>query len=307
MNCMLCFVSAAEAGSFAEAGRRLGLSAAAVGQNVAKLEAGLGVRLFQRTTRSLSLSEAGERFRDDLKDGLQAVQAAIANTASADGKPAGILKISMGIGFGREYILPLMPDFLTRYPALVPDWHFDNRLVDLIGEGFDAGLSGGTDLPPGLVARVLAPAHRVLLAAPSYLAAAEPLQTPADLVRHQGVLIKSPQTGRVRPWMLSHVNGEPRAPIALQVRMTMSDPDAACQLAALGLGVALISMPNALPWLERGSLVRVLPDWYVDGGNLSLYFADKKLLPLKTRVFVDYIVAHFAQQDLARRLSALPR
>ncbi|CDG83153.1 bacterial regulatory helix-turn-helix, lysR family protein [Janthinobacterium agaricidamnosum NBRC 102515 = DSM 9628] len=301
---MHCFVSAAEAGSFAEAGRRLALSAAAVGQNVARLEAGLGVRLFQRTTRSLTLTEAGERFLDEVREGLAAIQTALANTTSAQGRPAGTLKISMGIGFGREYILPLLPDFLARYPAVVPDWHFDNRPVDLIAQGFDAAIGGGFDLPPGLVARVLAPAHRVLLASPAYLAGAAPLAGPADLALHAGILIKSPQTGRVRPWLLRNRDGQ-QAPIGLPVRMTMSDPDAACQLAQLGLGLTLVGMPNALPYLENGTLVRVLPDWYVDGGNLSLYFADKKLLPSKTRVFVDYVVAHFEQQHLARRLSAM--
>src|SRR5450830_640313 len=137
-----CFVASAEAGSFSAAARRLGLTSAAVGKNVARLESNLGVRLFQRSTRSLRLTEAGERFLQEVSGGLSSIQSAVANLASAGGQPAGVLKVSMGTGFGREYIVPLLSGFLERYPAISPDWHFDNRPVDLITEGFDAAISG---------------------------------------------------------------------------------------------------------------------------------------------------------------------
>jgi DNA-binding transcriptional LysR family regulator len=296
------FVCAAEVASFAEAGRRLAISSAAVGQNVARLEAHLGVRLFQRTTRSLALTEAGERFLIEVRDGLGSIQLALANTSCAVKGPSGTLKVSMGVGLAREYVLPALPKFLKKYPALVPDWHFENRPVDLIAEGFDAAIGGGIDLRPGLIARVLAPAHRVLLASPDYLSTAPPMTSPRDQARHPGILIKSPQTGRVRPWILSNALNH-QAPITLQTSMTMSDPDAACQAAALGLGVTLVSLITALPYLESGQLVRLLPEWYVDGGNLSVYFAERKLLPAKTRVFIEFLADEFARRDLSRRLS----
>src|SRR5690606_29886835 len=112
LNSIECFVRSAEAGSFSEAARRLGLTSAAVGKNVAKLEANLGVRLFQRSTRSLALTEAGERFLAEVGDGLNVIQNAVANLASAGGQPAGTLRISMGTGFGRNFIVPLLPEFL---------------------------------------------------------------------------------------------------------------------------------------------------------------------------------------------------
>lgn len=297
-----CFVRSAEAGSFAEAARRLGITPAAVGKNVAKLEASVGVRLFQRSTRSLTLTEAGERFLLEVRGGLSTIQHAVANLASAAGQPAGTLKVSMGVTFGRDYVVPMLDTFLQRYPAITPDWHFDNSPVDLIAQGFDAAISGAMELSPGVVARKLAPARRVLVASAGYLDAAPPVSVPSDLAKHAGILLRSPQTGRVRPWTLrNHSNAE--AAIELPVRITMTDPDAACRTAQMGLGVALVSLPHALPYLDQGSLVRVLPNWYVDAGHIAVYFSAHKLLPAKTRAFVDCLVEHFKSQNLAERFS----
>ncbi|HTH95199.1 MAG TPA: LysR family transcriptional regulator [Rhodocyclaceae bacterium] len=302
-----CFVRSAEAGSFSEAARRLSLTSAAVGKSVAKLENNLGVRLFQRSTRSLTLTEAGERFLAEVSGSLATIQSAVANLADADGQPAGTLKVSMGNAFGREHMVPLLGDFLAQYPAIVPDWHFDNRAVDLIAEGFDAAIGGGFELPPGLVARELAPAHVVLVASKGYLADKPAIIHPDQLKDHAGIFIRSPQTGRIRPWAL--INGKEtrnkaQMPVNMQIRMAMSDPAAALEAAEQGLGIAVTSMPNAYPYFSSKRLVRVLPDWYADAGTLSLYFSAQKLLPAKTRAFIDFVVAHFRKQALAKRFSA---
>ena len=304
MNSIECFVRSAEAGSFSGAARRLGLTSAAVGKNVARLEASLGVRLFQRSTRSLSLTEAGQLFLDEVSGNLAAIQNAVANLSSAGGQPAGTLKVSMGANFGRLYILPILGGFLARYPAITPDWYFDNRPVDLIAQGFDAAIGGGFDIAPGVVARRLGPAHRVLVAAPEYLAQHGAPGSPAELDQHQGILIRSPQTGRVRPWALCN-RAQQQAPISLRPRITVSDPGAACEAAERGLGIALVAMPDALPYLTRQSLQRVLPDWYVEGGAVSLYFPAQKLLPAKTRAFIDFVVEHFRAERLEQRFSAI--
>ncbi|MCQ2996048.1 LysR family transcriptional regulator [Pseudomonas syringae] len=299
-----CFVRSAEVGSFAEAARRLSLTPAAVGKSVARLEARLGVRLFQRSTRSLTLTEAGQRFLTEVAASFTTIQNAVANLASAEGQPAGTLKVSMGTIFGRLYIVPLLAEFLRRYPAITPDWHFDNRQVDLIGQGFDAAIGGGFDLPQGVVARKLAPAHRVLVASPGYLAGQPVIDQPEDLQNHPGILIRSPQTGRIRSWPLTSRDHQ-YSPLDLKPRMTMSDSDAACSAAEQGLGIALVSMPFAVPYLRSGQLLRVLPDWYVDDGNISLYYTEHKLLPGKTRAFVDFVLEQFAQQGLSAAFSAL--
>jgi len=303
-NALECFIRSAEVGSFAEAARRLSLTPAAVGKHVAQLEARLGVRLFQRSTRKLTLTEAGQRFLGEVSDSFRTIQYAVANLASAEGQPAGLLRVSMGTVFGRLYVLPLLGEFLRRYPAIAPDWHFDNRQVDLIGQGFDAAIGGGFELPPGVVARKLTPAHRVLVAAPVYLDRHAPIEAPQVLQRHDGILIRSPQTGRVRSWPLTS-RWQAQQPLLLRQAMTMSDSDAACAVAEQGLGIALVSLPFAVPYLQAGRLRRVLPDWYVDDGYISLYFAEHKLLPGKTRAFIDFVVEQFAEQGLAGRFDAL--
>ncbi|KAA0948213.1 MULTISPECIES: LysR family transcriptional regulator [unclassified Pseudomonas] len=299
-----CFVRSAEGGSFAEAARHLSLTPAAVGKSVAKLEARLGVRLFQRSTRRLTLTEAGKLFLEEVSSSLTTIQNAVANLASAEGRPVGTLKVSMGTVFGNRYVMPLLGEFLKRFPDISPDWHFDNRQVDLIGQGFDAAIGGGFDLPQGVVARKLTPAHRVLVASPDYLARRLPVLSPEDLARCNGILIRSPQTGRVRSWQLTSRSHEHR-PLVLKPGMTMSDSEAACCASAQGLGIALVSMPMAVPFLDSGELQRVLPDWYVDDGNISLYYGEHKLLPGKTRAFVDFIIEQFAEQQLGQRFSAV--
>jgi DNA-binding transcriptional LysR family regulator len=121
------------------------------------LERNLGVRLFQRSTRKLTLTEAGERFLHAIEGNLSDLQVAIASVGTDRGEPAGVLKVSMGLSFGVDYIVPMLPAFLRRYPNIRPDWQFETRQVDLITEGFDAAIGGGIELAPGVVSRPLAP------------------------------------------------------------------------------------------------------------------------------------------------------
>jgi DNA-binding transcriptional LysR family regulator len=299
------FVRSAEAGSFSAAARRLGLSPAAVSRNVALLERKLGVRLFQRSTRKLSLTEAGDRFLAAIGGNLEALQAAIAAVATDRGEPVGVLKVSMAPTFGITHVLPLLPAFLARYPRIRPEWHFENRPVDLIAEGCDAAIGGGFELAPGVVARALAPAHVVAVASPAYLAGRVPPSTPAELAGFAGVVMRSGLSGRVRRWTMRDAAGaEMAAP--LEESVVVNDPAAMREAARLGLGVALLAMPDVLPLLERGALVRLLPRWYADAGAISLYYASRTLMPGKTRAFIDHVVEAFARDRLAERLAGSP-
>jgi DNA-binding transcriptional LysR family regulator len=298
------FVRSAEAASFSAAARRLGLSPAAVSQNVARLEAKLGVRLFQRSTRGLTLTEPGERFLREVSGGLDALQAAVANVSLAAGQPSGVLKVSMSPVFGRGYLVPLLKDFLARYPGVIPDWHFDVRPVDLIKEGFDAAIGGGFELPSGFAAREIARAHIIAVASPSYVAERAPPREPADLQHHDGLLLRSPVTGRIRVWPLRNREGE-QVSVEMPPRIILNDPEALAQCALMGLGIAFVAVLDALPHLRNGTLVRILPEWHADVGPISLYYAGHKQLPAKMRVFVDYVVDAFRRQELAKLFSAI--
>lgn len=297
------FVRSAEALSFSAAARRLALTPAAVSRNVARLEANLGVRLFQRTTRKLTLTEDGERFLQAVAGGLASIQAAVAAMASQDGEPTGTLKVSMAPGFGSDHVLPLLPAFVARYPGLRTDWHLDNRRVDLVAEGFDAAIAGGFELTPGVVARELARVHIVAVASPALLAGRRAPRTPAELPDWPAVAMRSVQLGRLRHRRLRHRTGQ-EAEVEGEPRAVFNDPQALTQAALLGMGIALLAMPHALPHLESGALQRLLPQWHWDDGPISLYFPGQHLLPRKTRVFVDYIVAQFRERRIAERLKA---
>jgi DNA-binding transcriptional LysR family regulator len=181
------FVRSAETGSFSTTARRLSLTPAAVSRNVAMLERNLGVRLFHRSTRKLTLTEAGERLLHAIRDNLEELQASIASVATDRGEPTGVLKVSMGLTFGVDYIVPLLPEFMKRYPNVRPDWQFESRQVDLIAEGFDAAIGGGIELATGLVTRTLAPLHIIAVASPAYVKGSKRPVDPSGLARRDNL------------------------------------------------------------------------------------------------------------------------
>ena len=297
------FVRSAESGSFSAAARRLRLTPAAISRNVAQLERNLGVRLFQRNTHGLKLTEAGERFLANVGSGLDSLQGAIAEVTSRADQPAGRLKLSMAQRFGITEVMPLIPLFLARYPAVTIDLDFDNRTADLVGDGVDAAIGGGFELKPGVVSRELAPAHLVAVASPSYLAGKKMPKTPEDMRQLDVIAMRSPQSGRVKPWIMRTRDGD-EVPIAARSRLFINDPEAICRAALLGMGVAVLLFADMAEHLKSGALKRVLPGWHVDLGKISLYFAGTKLLPAKTRAFVDYLTESLRAQKTAKRYSA---
>ena len=299
MQHLVSFAQTAEHGSFSAAARVLGLTPAGVSKNVARLERDLGVRLFHRSTRRLRLTESGERFLQQVDGPLASLQAAVANLDDRGEDPAGTLKVSMGQAFGRNFLVPLLGGFLERYPRVLPDWHFDNRQVDIVGEGFDAAVGGGFQLASGVVARELAPVHIVAVAAPAYLAGRALPRSPADLAAFDAIMRRSSPTGRVRPWSLRSRRAA-EVTVQCRSRLIFSDPEAIAQAARLGLGVALLPMPFAFASIASGELVRLLPGWYSDAGPLSVYYPSRRMLPAKTRAFVDFVSERFRTAEFAR-------
>ena len=288
------FVRSAETGSFSAAARLLALTPAAVSRNVAILERNIGARLFQRSTRKLSLTEAGERFLASIGGNLEALQTAISAVSSDRDEPAGVLKVSLAPTFGIGHILPLLPAFLERYPLIRPEWHFENRPVNLIAEGYDAAIGGGFELTPGVVSRTLAAADVVAVASPAYLAGRTLPEHPTDLSRFNGIVMRGSRTGRVRQWVMQDGAGH-EAPASLSENIVLNDPAAMREAAILGLGVTLLVLPDVSAQLQRGELVRLLPDWHADAGPISLYYPSRTLMPAKTRVFIDFVVGAFQQ------------
>jgi DNA-binding transcriptional LysR family regulator len=204
---------------------------------------------------------------------------------------------------GVKHILPLLPPFIEKYPRVRPEWHFENRPVDLIAENYDAAIGGGFDLDPGFVSRTLAPVHIVAVASPAYMAGRKPPTDPSELAAYSGIVMRAQRTGRVRHWMFRNVKGVEMAG-TLDESVVMDDPIAMREAALLGLGISVIALFDVLPELERGDLIRLLPDWYADAGAISIYYASRKFISAKTRVFVDCVVNGFKSKRLDVAFSA---
>jgi DNA-binding transcriptional LysR family regulator len=297
------FVRSAEQGSFSAAALQLALTPAAVSRNVAQLERNLGVRLFQRSTRKLALTEAGEQFLASVGDNLNHIQAAISDLTQNSGQPAGTLRMSLSPGFGIEHVLPLMPGFLQQYPAVTLDWQLSNRQVNLIADGFDLAIGGGIELTPGVVARRLAPVHVVVVAAPQLVEGKGKFNHPEQLRELPGLVMRSPQSGKLHHYHFRGPAGEDCV-LDLNPRFIADEPEALTSAAVMGMGIAAVAMPHAKVHLQSGALVRLLPDWYADLGSIHLYFASNKLMPAKTRALIDYLTNEFDKRELAKQFNA---
>jgi DNA-binding transcriptional LysR family regulator len=296
------FGRSAELGSFSAAARRLSVTPAAVSRNVATLEKNLGLRLFQRSTRRLTLTEEGEHFLLAIRGHLEGLQTALAAASGSDRQPAGALKVSLSPTFGVDHILPMLPAFVERYPLIRPEWQFENRPVDLIAEGFDAAIGGGFELSAGLIALPLAPLHVIAVASPAYMAGHSLPSDPSGLSGLDAIVMRAPRTGRIRQWTMHNAAGAEMA-AELRERIVVNDPTAMVHAALLGLGVALTAVPDALKYLEDGTLIRLAPPWYADAGSISLYYAGRKLLPAKTRAFIDFVAKNARKDRMAERFA----
>ena len=153
-----------------------------------------------------------------------------------------------------------------------------------------------------VVSRVLAPLHLIAVASPEYLESRALPADPTELEAYDGIAWRSSRTGRIRERIMRNAAGT-EIPVKLKETIVLDDPEATCRAALLGLGVTLIAVCHALPHLERGALVRLVPQWYNDGGPISIYYASRALLPSKTRVFVDFVVQAFKRDRLAERFA----
>jgi len=280
-------LKASEGGSFSAAARELGVTPAAVSKQVGKLEKLLGKTLVTRSTRQIALTDEGRRLIDTVTPALATVERALSESVSPEAGHRGTLKVSLAPGFGRQFVLPALTDWLAQHPGLKLDGHFDNRAVDLIGERFDAAVCGGVELPGGLIAREIAPLHLVLAATPEYLARNGEPRQPEELQRHALIALRSPATGRPRAW---HLIGKRDVVIEPHAHHMVNDPEALAQAVLLGWGIGLVGLPHVAIAIGEKRLKRVLGGYWSDAGSIRVYHAHGRLVPPKVRGFVDALV-----------------
>ncbi|MBE7524443.1 MAG: LysR family transcriptional regulator [Burkholderiales bacterium] len=292
---ILSFVQAADAGSFSAAARALGISAAAVSKNVAGLEKSLGVRLMNRTTRTLNLTEEGAAFLRQARIALEALDQAADAVTAHRAAPAGRVRISTSVGFGREQLTPALPGLLARYPGLVVEVDFDDRMVDLVHDRYDLALRGGRIIDSSLVSRPICQFRLVLVASPAYLADAGVPRTSGDLARHR-LLTRRFLGGRVSPWNFRAQDGSISTMDTEGAVLTLSSPEALTQAAVEGAGIAEVGLHHAWKHLRTGGLKVLLLDAHHPGSyEMTLQYPHRALVAPRVRVTVEYLLDTFSK------------
>ncbi|PHV09670.1 LysR substrate-binding domain-containing protein [Chitinimonas sp. BJB300] len=293
LNDLHYFARVVEAGGFAAAGRVIGIPKSRLSRRIAGLESRLGVRLLQRTTRKLALTEVGELYYQQCQVMLQAAEAADEAVTLLSAVPRGRLRVSCPVSLLQDMLADLIPLFLAAYPEVRLEVVMTNRRVDLLEEGIDIALRvrSPNDEDPSLVARRLLPAGGVLVMAAS-LRATVKIREPADLVQ-------LPALGAIGPdrrvhWQLTGPDGR-REDIALEPRLAIEDFGTRKLAALRGLGVTMLPVPYCQAELAAGTLVRLLPDWTMPMASLQAVYPHRRGLSPAARTFVEFLVQEFSK------------
>jgi DNA-binding transcriptional LysR family regulator len=281
-NDLLIFARVAEAGSFSRAAERLGLPKSTVSRRISLLEEKLGERLMQRTTRRLSLTEFGHGLLEHARQVADEVDAVVAFAAYRQVRPSGRLRVSMPADFAHFLLVDMLAAFLTLHPAVTLELDLSPRRVDLLGENFDIALRMG-DLPDDaqLTARRIAVISHGLYAAPVYLAGRGELSSPEDLAGHNALHLEA------AGWTL--MRGSERWEGLSAGCVTANSPELLIDLALAGAGITAAPDYFAVPHVHRGELRRVLPDWCLPTTTAWAVFPGRRLMPAKTRAFLDML------------------
>jgi len=276
-------------GGFRAAARELGISSSALSHAVAALEERLSVRIFNRTTRSVTLSDAGERFVADIEPALAAIDTAIENAGISSATVSGTLRLNMAPGAARMLLVPLILEYGRRYPNVEVEIVTENALFDVIGKGFDAGIRLADAVPTDMVAIPIVPTVRSLVVgSPSYFSDRPRPLVPGDLLQHRCIRARM-ASGRLYRWEFER-RGQATL-IDAPGSLILDASDLMLRAALEGAGLAYISEASIADHVAAGNLISVLEDWSPPYPGLSLYFAQRRQMPARLRALIDLIRA----------------
>jgi len=282
------FVAVVEQGGFSSAAQVLGISKSAVSKRIGLLEQHLGVKLLQRTTRKISLTEAGEHYFAHAKVAHGAAKDAEDAVTQLQGEPQGRLRINAPMSFGRLHLAPLIPKFLARFPKINIDLVMDDKHVDLVGDGFDVAIRAGVLPDSSLIARKLAPLNSVICASPGYLKKQGHPSTPEQLKDHNCLLYS--YANQLNSWTFmddkeSHV-------IEVSGNYQVNNSEALREALVQDMGVARLPTFVAAADIESGTLVQVLPEYKMPHITIYALFLERQYMPAKVRVFLDFVIEY---------------
>lgn len=291
---MRVFAKVVEQGGFARAAAALDLSNAAVTRSVADLESHLGIRLLNRTTRKLSLTEAGQQYLERVRNILAEIEEAESLVQSVAARASGTLRIYCHPAFGQAQLAALLPRYARLHPQVVPDVTLADHAVDLVGEGFDVGIFIGIQkFDASMVARPLATSRLLLCASPEYVARHGAPRAPLDLGEHDCLNFAFDQLRHSWPvqW------GERTVNVPVTSRMVSNNGEVLRQAALAGMGVMIRSSFTLADDLTSGRLVQLLEEHHLGEVQVSLVYPSRRLLPAKVRSFVDFMCGLFPEPD----------
>jgi DNA-binding transcriptional LysR family regulator len=287
LNGFVVFVQVAETRSFVAAGRLLGVSASAIGKSVARLEEKLGVRLFHRSTRSITLTAEGMLFLERSRRILAEIEAAELELSQATAEPRGRLRLSLPLV--SSLVLPVLGDFMREYPEIELDLDFTDRMVDVIEEGFDAVVRTGKPADSRLSARRLGTFQMRLVASPDYLARRGTPNVPTDLLQHSCLHYRFPNSGKLETWALHQSPGAPE--LQLPISMICNNIETRVCFALQGLGIAYLPDFSIREPLADGRLQAILNEYVERTGVFRVLWPASKHPSPKLRALVDFLCA----------------
>ncbi|WP_437623892.1 LysR family transcriptional regulator [Sorangium sp. So ce1151] len=306
LTSMAVFTKVVATGSFSKAGRELGLSPAGVSNHIRALEDWLGARLIHRTTRRLSLTEAGEALHERCARILEEVEGAQAAAGALQEAPRGRLKISAPITFGMRHLAPVIADYLLAYPGVAVDVALNDRKVDLLEEGFDLAVRIGELPDSSLAARRLATSRSVLCASPAYVERHGAPGEPAELERHQ--CLEYAYRATPGQWRFSGPDGE-EVSVRIRGRLTSTNGELLRVAALRGLGISVAPTFIVGEDLAAGRLVPLMPRYAPAELGVHAVYPQGRHVPAKVRSFIDFVVSRFGHEpawDACARSGAAP-
>ena len=289
---MNAFVKVVALGSYAEAGRALGLTRSAVSKAVMELEQLLGARLLDRTTRRVSATEAGLAYYESCVDILARVEETEMQVSRLHDEPKGVLKLNAPVSFGVLHLGPLIAKLMAQYPDLKIELTLNDRFIDPIEEGVDVTIRIGVLADSSLIARRLAPARRVLVAAPEYVKGRGAPRAPDDLVKHR--CLNYGHTTTLQRWQLKQ-DGETIG-VAINSVMCSNNGDVLRAAALAGQGIAKLPTFLVGPDIKAGRLMVVLPEYPPTELGVFALYAPNRYLAAKTRLLIDFLAARFGER-----------
>ncbi|MGB3124145.1 MAG: LysR substrate-binding domain-containing protein [Pseudomonas sp.] len=272
--------------SFRAAATELNVSTSALSHSVAALEARMGVRLFNRTTRSVSLSEVGAEFVSTITPALSTIRVALEQAGNRQAAPTGTVRLNTSAGAAKQ-VMPLLLEYMRRYPQMKLDIVTEGRLVDIVGQGFDAGIRLGHSVPQDMIAVDISPPQRfTVLGSPAYFANHPAPLSPLDLNTHECIRSRMP-SGAIYRWEFER-HGESIA-VDVQGALTLDNPTLMLQAARAGLGLTYLTHWNASADLAQGTLISVLEDWTPTFDALRLYYPGRRHVPAGLRALIELI------------------